>query len=572
MRAIATKTNPAGLSQGRGAALPRGARPVVAACATAGSEQPQPQQLAAATAAAALLLLGAAPEPALAANDLAAKRNAIREQVLQTELGDKNTAKKGGLFGSGAKKAPALQARSSAPSTPSRPRFADRSRLISGGGAKRAAAPAAAAAGAGAAAALPSPAVGAGVLALALAAAGRAAGKAAATPTKKRTVSAAPAAPPPAPKPKAKKLAAAPSKPKPVKLEPSAAKVKLAELAAAAEAAKAKEARLAASGRAPASGTVTGPTGTKRVPKAAASGGTTTAGTVALRQAVRAAVVNEQNPDEPTAVTAGGVVGAALAVGALLVSSALRDAAPPPAPVPALERAPEIVRVATAGKTVASEAPASATPFGFTRSGPAPEPKAAAAAPAAKPKARAAASAAAPAAAKKAEAASNAEEPNQLAAVGAGVAVLALALATLGTGGSSSTEGEAAGGSPAGAPSSSSTDASVDPAKLRAVFVALMANDQSRALMRDLLAGAGLAFDEREFERQVADAAAFDASIAPVLRRMPADKLKVLSDLAARSSSDVSGLVASVKEIAPMAKELSGDVKQTIETIRATKQ
>jgi hypothetical protein len=553
---------------GQGSAAPRRARQglVVAARAVAttasdtGAATTAPAKLAAAAAAALLLIsAAAAPEPAFAANDLVAKRNAIREQVLEAE-GAKNAAgKKGGLFGGGggggAKKAPALQAR---PAAPARPRLTDRSRpMISSGSAKQSAA----ATGASAAA-LPSPAVGAGVLALALAAAGRAAGKAAATPSSKpraaaATSSAAPAAPPPKPK------AAAPKK-------------------------------------APALSAAAGPTGTRRVPtKAAAANkgkagttakaGTVTAGTVALRQAVRQAVVNEQNPDEPTVLTTGGVVGAALAVGALLVSSALQDASPPPAPVPAVERAPEIVRVATAGKEVVAGGAAPSEAFGFKRSGPSPEPAPPVkAATVAKKAASSSGSgggggglfggssgsssstttttkAAAPAAAKDGE-----QQPSQLAAVGAGVAVLALALATLGTGGSSSSGEAAAAPSPsAGDASSPAAATPVDPAKLRAVFVALMSDAQSRNLMRDLLSGAGLAFDEKEFERQVGDAAAFEASIAPVLRRMPADKLRVLSDLAAKSS-DVSGLVASVGDIAPMAKELSGDVKQTIETIRAS--
>jgi hypothetical protein len=39
--------------------------------------------------------------------------------------------------------------------------------------------------------------------------------------------------------------------------------------------------------------------------------------------------------------------------------------------------------------------------------------------------------------------------------------------------------------------------------KLRGVFEALLADDSSRLLMRKLLAGAGMEFDEEAFEEQV---------------------------------------------------------------------
>ena len=166
------------------------------------------------------------------------------------------------------------------------------------------------------------------------------------------------------------------------------------------------------------------------------------------------------------------------------------------------------------------------------------------------------------------EAAAKGGEPNNLAAVGAGVAVLGLALATLGNGGSS--EAAAASSSSSSSPPSAAADAAVDPAKLRALFVALMGDARSRALMRDLLSGAGLTFDEGEFERQVADQAAFDASIAPLLRRLPKDKLDVLSRLVEQGGqAAAAGVAASAGDIAPLAKELSGDVKATIEAIKA---
>eukprot|EP00879_Flechtneria_rotunda_P029560 GHRR01031982.1.p1 GENE.GHRR01031982.1~~GHRR01031982.1.p1 ORF type:complete len:155 (+),score=30.11 GHRR01031982.1:317-781(+) len=67
--------------------------------------------------------------------------------------------------------------------------------------------------------------------------------------------------------------------------------------------------------------------------------------------------------------------------------------------------------------------------------------------------------------------------------------------------------------------------------KLRGVFEALLANSASRALMRNLLQQAGTPFDEAAFEQQVKDPNYFNLAIAPILRRMPAQKLSVLAGL-----------------------------------------
>jgi hypothetical protein len=74
----------------------------------------------------------------------------------------------------------------------------------------------------------------------------------------------------------------------------------------------------------------------------------------------------------------------------------------------------------------------------------------------------------------------------------------------------------------------------LDPEKLRAVFEALLSNPASRTLMRKLLAGAGMPFDEVAFEEQIKDATYFNLAIAPILRKMPPQKLAVLADLQVR--------------------------------------
>lgn len=86
-------------------------------------------------------------------------------------------------------------------------------------------------------------------------------------------------------------------------------------------------------------------------------------------------------------------------------------------------------------------------------------------------------------------------------------------------------------GPDAAAAAGSGSAAELDPEKLRAVFEALLSNPASRTLMRKLLAGAGMPFDEAAFEEQIKDATYFNLAIAPILRKMPPQKLAVLADL-----------------------------------------
>jgi hypothetical protein len=83
----------------------------------------------------------------------------------------------------------------------------------------------------------------------------------------------------------------------------------------------------------------------------------------------------------------------------------------------------------------------------------------------------------------------------------------------------------------AAATAAAGSGSELDPEKLRAVFEALLSNPASRTLMRKLLAGAGMPFDEAAFEEQIKDATYFNLAIAPILRKMPPQKLAVLADL-----------------------------------------
>lgn len=67
------------------------------------------------------------------------------------------------------------------------------------------------------------------------------------------------------------------------------------------------------------------------------------------------------------------------------------------------------------------------------------------------------------------------------------------------------------------------------------MFEALLANPASRTLMRKLLAGAGMPFNEEAFEEQIKDSTYFNLAIAPILRKMPPQKLAVLADLQVRT-------------------------------------
>lgn len=72
---------------------------------------------------------------------------------------------------------------------------------------------------------------------------------------------------------------------------------------------------------------------------------------------------------------------------------------------------------------------------------------------------------------------------------------------------------------------------------------------------------------------QVKDATYFNLAIAPILRKMPAQKLAVLADLQDPSRlqelvTSVSNLAADEQQLEAVTSELSGDVRQTVETIR----
>jgi hypothetical protein len=94
----------------------------------------------------------------------------------------------------------------------------------------------------------------------------------------------------------------------------------------------------------------------------------------------------------------------------------------------------------------------------------------------------------------------------------------------------------------AAAAAAGSSSAELDPEKLRAVFEALLSNPASRTLMRKLLAGAGMPFDEAAFEEQIKDATYFNLAIAPILRKMPPQKLAVLADLQVRPAENVNSI------------------------------
>lgn len=49
--------------------------------------------------------------------------------------------------------------------------------------------------------------------------------------------------------------------------------------------------------------------------------------------------------------------------------------------------------------------------------------------------------------------------------------------------------------------------------------------------MKKLLSGAGMPFNEEAFEEQIKDSTYFNLAIAPILRKMPPQKLAVLADL-----------------------------------------
>jgi hypothetical protein len=99
-----------------------------------------------------------------------------------------------------------------------------------------------------------------------------------------------------------------------------------------------------------------------------------------------------------------------------------------------------------------------------------------------------------------------------------------------------SAEAAAAATAGAAATAAAGSGSELDPEKLRAVFEALLSNPASRTLMRKLLAGAGMPFDEVAFEEQIKDATYFNLAIAPILRKMPPQKLAVLADLQVRES------------------------------------
>lgn len=127
------------------------------------------------------------------------------------------------------------------------------------------------------------------------------------------------------------------------------------------------------------------------------------------------------------------------------------------------------------------------------------------------------------------------------------------------------------------APAGDVDSSAVDPEKLRGVFEALLANPASRTLMRQLLKGAGMPFNEEAFEEQVKDSNYFNLAIAPILRSMPQQKLRVLAEL--QDPEKLNQLVSSVSTLArddsqlqAVTAELSSDVKQTVNTIREAEQ
>lgn len=105
------------------------------------------------------------------------------------------------------------------------------------------------------------------------------------------------------------------------------------------------------------------------------------------------------------------------------------------------------------------------------------------------------------------------------------------------------------------------------------MFKALLANPAARKLMRQLLVSAGLSFDEAAFEQQVQDANYFNVAIAPLLRKMPPQKLAVLMNLQDPQAlqelvQSVNALAADESALAAVTQDLSSDVKNTVEKIR----